>query len=106
MSDSTNKPTSIFQAIKAGDIDTLSTLLFAGEHVHVRNDNGWTPLHDVAANGYSKVIEVLVKNGATQLSPRWRKPRPGSVLKARNRQGKDQLPHRHAADAVCVSCIL
>ncbi|XP_020299572.1 tonsoku-like protein [Pseudomyrmex gracilis] len=47
-----------------GDINTVQRLLSSGHPVNVRDNAGWSPLHEAANYGYVDIAELLIKSGA------------------------------------------
>ncbi|GLE06703.1 hypothetical protein PINS_up016110 [Pythium insidiosum] len=54
----------LFNAVEAGDITRVRTLLDDGMSVHVRNEDGCTPIHVAAKCGQTEVFRLLLdRNG-------------------------------------------
>lgn len=65
MEDSNSAEDRTHRAAANGDVQTLSEEISdKREVVDNRDENGWQPLHEAAAGGHKKAVEVLVKNGA------------------------------------------
>ncbi|MES2470445.1 MAG: ankyrin repeat domain-containing protein [Verrucomicrobiota bacterium] len=54
----------IFQAIRAGDLTAVKTLLESGADLRARDESGDTPLMAAALNAEATVLELLLKAGA------------------------------------------
>jgi ankyrin repeat protein len=35
-----------------------------GANINVKDNNGWTPLHEATLNGHKQLVDLLIKNGA------------------------------------------
>ena len=52
-------------AIKRGDIEKAKSLISEGADVNVKDNAGWTPLHEAAMRyGSRDILELLISNGA------------------------------------------
>ncbi|XP_059189093.1 dynein axonemal heavy chain 12 [Centropristis striata] len=52
-------PDEIFKAIKEGDEDALSRLALQPETFSRVDERGWIPLHEAAAHGNKKILEII-----------------------------------------------
>lgn len=52
------------QEVPEGQMETIKRLIAQGKDINARNIHGQTPLHLVAANGNSDLIQLLLDNGA------------------------------------------
>lgn len=53
------------KAAKEGDVEVLEEIVEALEdYVHLRDQNGWTPLHEGARSGHHDIVQFLVEKGA------------------------------------------
>ena len=59
-----SSPSTLFQAIRAGDRSAIKMLLKNGANLHARDQSGDTPLMAAALNGSVAVLELLTKAGA------------------------------------------
>ena len=48
----------------AGDAEAVKEFLAAGTEVNAKTEDGWTPLHSAAMNGYKEIAELLIAKGA------------------------------------------
>ena len=46
------------------DVETVKLLLESGADPNARQEQGFAPLHDAAANGNAALVELLLKYGA------------------------------------------
>ncbi|KAJ4319579.1 hypothetical protein N0V84_006309 [Fusarium piperis] len=56
--------TKLRQAVQAGHLGLVESLIQSGTSVNCRDENGQTPLHHAAERGFTECVEVLVKHGA------------------------------------------
>jgi len=54
----------LHDAAKAGEIETVRSLLAQGADVHAKDQYGATALHEAAAHGRKDVVELLLSKGA------------------------------------------
>eukprot|EP00957_Ditylum_brightwellii_P055592 4212848-Ditylum_brightwellii.AAC.1 len=62
----------VHHAASKGDIKTIDKAIKSAERasqekkelINARDDQGWQPLHEGAANGHKEVVDLLVSNGA------------------------------------------
>jgi hypothetical protein len=54
----------LFEAAKAGRVETVRALVRQGADVHAQTQGGHTPLHMAAAKGHEEVVKALVGLGA------------------------------------------
>ena len=47
-----------------GHLECAKALLGAGADINKQNNDGWTPLMEVATHGYIEVVRELLKQGA------------------------------------------
>ncbi|KAG5308555.1 TONSL protein, partial [Pseudoatta argentina] len=52
-----------------GDIGAVERLLSSGHCTNVRDNYGWSPLHEAANHGYVDIAELLLKHGANVNDP-------------------------------------
>lgn len=52
-----------------GDISTVERLLSSGYSTNIRDNCGWTPLHEAANHGYIDIAELLLKHDANVIDP-------------------------------------
>ena len=52
-----------------GDITKVRGLIEGGASVNTKDNNGWTPLHEVCSKGYLDIACLLVEAGAEQDIP-------------------------------------
>ena len=55
---------SIWDAAKAGDIETVKQHLAAGTEMDVKGKDGWTSLHWAASSDHKEIVELLIAAGA------------------------------------------
>lgn len=61
----TTGSTPVHFAAQKGDLSTLKKHISKSkESVHVKDKNGWTPLHEASRGGHLDVVKYLVENGA------------------------------------------
>ena len=51
-------------AVIEGKYSVVRSLINQGYSVNVRDNNGWTPLHEAANHGHVEICKLLVENGA------------------------------------------
>lgn len=52
-------------AAAAGDVETLKELALDNEEVlHMKDKNGWEPIHEAVRGGHVEAVRMLVENGA------------------------------------------
>lgn len=56
--------TKLHDAVRAGDLSLVESLIESGTNVNLRDENGQTPLHYAVEEDFVECIEVLVKHGA------------------------------------------
>eukprot|EP01119_Soliformovum_irregulare_P008820 TRINITY_DN21938_c0_g1_i1.p1 TRINITY_DN21938_c0_g1~~TRINITY_DN21938_c0_g1_i1.p1 ORF type:complete len:135 (-),score=35.05 TRINITY_DN21938_c0_g1_i1:282-686(-) len=54
----------LIESCKEGDTGFASVLIASGAKVNCRDQDGWTPLHWAAGNGYEDLAAMLVEKGA------------------------------------------
>lgn len=54
----------IFDAVKNGDVDTLTSLITSGVDVNIAGKNGIQPLHQAAFYGQDEIARLLIQSGA------------------------------------------
>ena len=54
----------LLEASENGKTEAVQVLLELGLDANTQNENKWTPLHFAAWNGYPKIAEILLQNGA------------------------------------------
>jgi ankyrin repeat protein len=54
----------LIEAVKAGDLATVTALLASGVDIHQQDEQGWSSLNWAAGKGDVAIIEVLLQNGA------------------------------------------
>jgi len=47
-----------------GELEWVELLLAHGAEAKVRNEDGWTALHNAAAKGHTEIVRVLLSAGA------------------------------------------
>ncbi|ORY96584.1 ankyrin repeat-containing domain protein, partial [Syncephalastrum racemosum] len=47
-----------------GKVDKIASLLKQGANTNIRDNEGWTPLHEAARHGHVEIAELLVQHGA------------------------------------------
>ncbi len=52
------------RAVKANSMERVNELLAKGENVNVRDENGYTPLHEAARAGLTDMARLLIAKGA------------------------------------------
>lgn len=57
--------TQLHRACIAGNLTLVRRLIDQGHPVNVRDNAGWSPLHEAANHGFKDVVEVLLDNGAS-----------------------------------------
>mmetsp|Transcript_107568 Transcript_107568/g.312840 ORF Transcript_107568/g.312840 Transcript_107568/m.312840 type:complete len:89 (+) Transcript_107568:137-403(+) len=58
-------PTKLGKAAQDGDLDRAERAIRAGASVHVKDEDGWSPLHYACSNGRVAMAEALIeKHGA------------------------------------------
>jgi hypothetical protein len=57
----------LIEAVKAGNLATVETLLGAGANIHQQDEQGWTPLNWAAGKGDVALIQLLLQHGANVL---------------------------------------
>ena len=55
---------SLITAAYVGDISEVNELLAKGADVNVKNNNGWTALHEASMKGHGDIVQLLKKAGA------------------------------------------
>ena len=55
---------SIHKAAEEGNIVAVKQHLAAGTNVNVKDEGGWTPLHNAALARHEEIVELLIANGA------------------------------------------
>ena len=48
---------------RSGDAEGLARLISAGGNCKKPDSRGWTPMHEAAANGHHKCLEILIEHG-------------------------------------------
>ena len=61
--------TQLHVACISGNIENVEKLLAEGHPVHVRDNCGWTPLHEAANHGFVEIARELIKAGADVNDP-------------------------------------
>ncbi|KAI4498065.1 hypothetical protein M0802_006889 [Mischocyttarus mexicanus] len=61
--------TQLHVACIKGNIENVEKFLAAGHPSNVRDNCGWTPLHEAANHDYIEIAELLLKNGAKVNDP-------------------------------------
>ena len=51
-------------AVIEGKLSVVRSLINQGYSVNVRDNNGWTPLHEAANHGHVEICKLLIENGA------------------------------------------
>ncbi len=62
--DNNRKKSALLAAAFEGQYDTAAYLVDHGAQINVQAINGWTPLHDAAYIGDSRIVKLLVDHGA------------------------------------------
>jgi ankyrin repeat protein len=57
----------LIEAVKAGDLPTIATLLASGADVSQPDEQGWTALHWAAGKGEVAIVDLLLRHGADVL---------------------------------------
>jgi hypothetical protein len=55
----------LHEASERGDIRAVQRILKGGLQVNIKDENGETPLHRAAFFGYSEIVDLLLKHGAS-----------------------------------------
>lgn len=75
----------VMKACREGDLQTVMEICTVPEHINAADERGWTPLIVATYNGYEKIVNYLILNGAD--------------IHARNNNGTTLL--MYAKDAWC-----
>jgi len=52
------------EAAQNGDLDILETIAEVDKvELHVKDENGWQPLHEAVRSGHVDIVDFLLKNG-------------------------------------------
>ena len=56
--------TALHRCSQQGWLNLVTTCLEAGEDINVRDNAGWTPLHEATAKNRVEVVELLLNHNA------------------------------------------
>ena len=62
--DTSRLDAALYEAVLAGDVETIQQLIDRGANVHARDDQGWTVLHKAAIACDPDVVQLLLEKGA------------------------------------------
>jgi ankyrin repeat protein len=57
----------LIEAVKAGNLSAVATLLASGSEIHQQDEHGWASLHWAAGKGDAAVVGLLLQHGANAL---------------------------------------
>ncbi|XP_060083693.1 ankyrin repeat and SOCS box protein 3-like [Ylistrum balloti] len=66
----TDTCSSVGMAARMGDLGCVQDLVWHGKPVDVRDNRGWTPIHEAAFHGHSGCLEFLLRQDVVE--PEWR----------------------------------